>query len=114
MSTSNPTALCSADFYRDVVEGKRPSMIGFTAVWCVPCRAMGVTLANLNRAMGERVLVTTIDIDDESILAEQLGIDSVPTLVFFQSGVEVKRLLHMPHAGQLERLAERVLFGADD
>jgi hypothetical protein len=34
--------------------------------------------------------------------------------VFFQSGVEVKRLLHMPHAGQLERLAERVLFGADD
>ena len=110
MSLSQPPALNLADYQRQVRDAQRPALIGFRAEWCVPCRSMESVFANLMGVFGERVLIATVDIDDEPELAEQLGIGSVPTLVLFKDGLEVRRQLHLSNEADLEQLIEQHLL----
>jgi len=74
---------------------------------------MGATFLNLSRAAHPFVLFGVIDIDDEPELAEQLLVGSVPTLLFFDSGIEVKRILRTPKEAELEIMIEK-LFSSNN
>ena len=65
------------------------SVLRFTAPWCKPCK----TLAQQIDEMGLSESVTVVDIDEQPQLAQQYGVKSVPTLVAFDDGKEVKRLV---------------------
>jgi thioredoxin 1 len=64
-------------------------VIRFTASWCQPCKALAMQLIELE--LNDSVKV--IDIDEQSKLAIQYGVRSVPTLVMLEHGKEVKRLV---------------------
>ncbi|MBQ2085707.1 MAG: thioredoxin family protein, partial [Oscillospiraceae bacterium] len=62
----------------------------FNAGWCGPCRAMHPILEEL--AEGEHnYKIVSIDIDDESDLAEDYDVMSIPCLVLFDKGQEIDR-----------------------
>ena len=64
-------------------------ILRFTASWCQPCKALAQQLEEL----GLDKDVTVIDIDEQSALAIQYGVRSVPTLVVIDSNKEVKRMV---------------------
>ena len=64
-------------------------VLRFTASWCQPCKALAQQLEEL----GLDKEVTVIDIDEQSNLAIQYGVRSVPTLVALDNQKEVKRLI---------------------
>jgi thioredoxin-like negative regulator of GroEL len=59
----------------------------FTASWCQPCKGLAMMLNSIEISTP----IEIIDIDEQSNVAIQYGIRSVPTLIVFENGVEVKR-----------------------
>ena len=63
-------------------------VLKFSASWCGPCKALSMTLKDIDDL---DTVVKEIDIDDQLDLAATYNIRSVPTLVVLQDGTEVRR-----------------------
>ncbi len=73
-------------FESEVLGENRPVMVDFWASWCGPCRAMGATLEKVAPEMGGRVKIVKVDVDANPETAARYGIQSIPSLVFFEGG----------------------------
>jgi thioredoxin 1 len=69
-----------------VLAGDRPVVVDFWAEWCPPCKAISRSLAELAEEFGERMVVATLNSDDNPNTARAYGIMSLPTLLVFRRG----------------------------
>lgn len=75
--------------FNSIIKENRPVIVDFHAVWCGPCKTQSPILKEIADELGERIRVIKIDVDQNSELASQYHIQSVPTLMIFKNG-EVK------------------------
>ena len=75
----------------------------FTADWCQPCKKTRPIVEELNR---EQITAgfQIVDVDDNSDLVKNFNIQSVPTFILFDGGVEKKRVIGLQTREQLEEL----------
>lgn len=62
--------------------GNKPAIIDFYADWCGPCRIMSPRLDEIAREYAGKIIVYKVDTQKEQQLSADLGIQSLPTLVF--------------------------------
>jgi len=62
--------------------GKRPAIIDFYADWCAPCRQLSPLVEEIAKEYSGKIDVYKVDTDKENILAQNLGITGLPTLLF--------------------------------
>ena len=79
-------------------------LVDFYAVWCPPCRALAPLLERFASEHAERVKVVKVDSDEEEALSARYGIRTVPTIVAFRNGEEVKRAVNPQSRAALEAL----------
>lgn len=77
-----------ASFARDVIDASMqvPVIVDFWAPWCGPCKQLGPLLEKTVQAARGRVRLVKIDIDQNQALAQQLRIQSIPTVYAFFQG----------------------------
>ena len=63
-------------------EGKLPAIIDFYATWCGPCRMLSPRVEEIAKEYAGKIVVYKVDTDQEKLLAENMGISSLPTLLF--------------------------------
>ena len=63
-------------------EGTRPALIDFYADWCAPCRQLSPLVEEIAKEYSGKIDVYKVDTEKEGVLAQQLGITGLPTLVF--------------------------------
>jgi thioredoxin len=63
-------------------EGSKPAIIDFYADWCAPCRQLSPLVEELAEKYSGKIVVYKVDTEKERILAQQLGISALPTLLF--------------------------------
>lgn len=62
--------------------GDKPAIIDFFATWCGPCKAISPVLDELAKEYAGKLYIYKVDIDQESDLTANFGINSVPTFLF--------------------------------
>jgi len=72
---------------------KGVTLIDFNASWCAPCRAQEPVIKKLISLYRDRAAIIEINIDDHHLLATEYGVQSIPTLIIFKEGKEIKRFV---------------------
>ena len=83
-------AVTKETFETEVLKSDKPVLADFNAGWCGPCKAMKPVLEELAAAT-PGVKFVSIDIDDQDELSDDYDVASIPCLVLFKGGEEVKR-----------------------
>lgn len=77
----------NAEFNNEIKEGR--VLVDFFATWCGPCKMLSLVMEKFD-SKGV-IPIVKVDIDEDSMLANEYQISSVPTLIIFENGKEVKR-----------------------
>ena len=101
-------------FARDVLDASMrvPVLVDFWAPWCGPCKQLTPLLEKLVRAAKGKVRLVKIDIDQNPELAQQLRIQSVPTVYAFLGGQPVTGFAGAQPESQIKALIDKLIAGA--
>lgn len=84
-----------------VLSQDKPVLIDFWAPWCGPCRMQGPILDQVSTQLGERAIITKVNVDEEPALAAQFGVSSIPTLVVLKDQKIAQRWVGVQRAEAL-------------
>jgi len=82
-----------ATFEAEVLQSPVPVLVDFYGDYCAPCRQLKPVLAELANDVGDQAKVFTVDIGTNERLTEKYGINVVPTLIVFNKGRFIHRLV---------------------
>lgn len=82
------------------------TLVDFHAVWCAPCKMIAPIIQTLAVQNNGKACVAKIDIDESPMVSTKLQITSVPTLILFKAGKEVKRVVGVKDIDFLQNLID--------
>jgi thioredoxin 1 len=100
------------NFESEVTNASEPVLVDFWAEWCGPCQMVGPVIDELASEYKGKAKVGKVDVDNASALASQFGVQNIPTVILFENGQPVERVVgakrKSDYAQLLDaRLAER-------
>ena len=102
---TKPIDVTDASFKTDVLDSDLPVLVDFGAEWCAPCRVIGPVVAEIAEEYAGRLKVARIDVDQNSVVAGQYRIMSIPSLLLFKNGEKVDQVIGaVPKESLVQRL----------
>lgn len=86
-----------------------PVLLDFWAPWCGPCKSLGPILEKLADEYAGAFILAKINTDDEQMLATQLGIRSLPTVMLIKDGQQLDGFMGAQPEGQIRAMLEKHL-----
>ena len=93
--------LTKENFQAEITESDKPVLVDFWAVWCGPCQMMAPILHELEAEMPD-VQIGKVNVDEQMDLARQFRVVSIPTLIIFKNGQEVRRMVGVTSKEELK------------
>lgn len=82
--------LTKENFEAEVLNSEIPVLVDFWASWCGPCMMLSPVVAELADELEGKVKVGKVNVDEQSELAMQYRVASIPTLLLFKNGTLAK------------------------
>ena len=80
------------NFAQEVLKSEKPVLVDMYADWCGPCMMMAPEIEAYSEET-DKVKVCKLDVDQATDLALTFGVMSIPTVILFENGQEVKRFV---------------------
>ena len=78
--------ITSSEFETLVLKSEKPVLVDFYADWCGPCKMLLPILDEIDFTD-----VLKVNVDELPEIAKRFGVMSIPTLIFFNNGLEQNR-----------------------
>ena len=93
--------LATENFQAEITKSDKTVLVDFWAVWCGPCQMMAPILYELEEEVPD-VQIGKVNVDEQMELARQFRVVSIPTLIVFKNGQEVKRMVGVTSKEELK------------
>lgn len=90
---ANLTDIKENNFKSEVLDAKGKVLVDFWAPWCGPCKMQGPILEKLVASGEIQAKIVKVNTDENPGIASQFSIQSIPTLIIFENGKEIERLI---------------------
>ena len=88
-----PVKVTDGTFEEMVVESDKLVLVDFGAEWCPPCKMLEPVLTELAQELDGKLIIGTLDVDENQDTAMNFGIMGLPTLLLFKGGAPVDRIV---------------------
>ena len=78
------------NFEAEVTEFKGTVLVDFWASWCMPCKMLSPVVDEVAEEVTS-AKVAKVNVDEQQSLAARFNVMSIPTLIVFKDGKEVRR-----------------------
>ena len=79
------------NFEEEVLKAKLPVLVDFYADWCGPCKMLAPTIDEIAQELDGKVKVVKVNVDEADEVAANYAVMSIPTLIVFKEGQDVKK-----------------------
>ncbi len=97
------------NFKDEVLGSETPVLVDFWAEWCTPCRIVSPIIEELATEYGEKLKVGKLDVDANGQSAQNYGVMSIPSIIFFKNGQPVKTMIGAQSKDNYKREIDAVL-----
>lgn len=77
--------------FKDVIAKDEYVVVDFWASWCGPCKMLAPIFEKVAEKFGGKAIFAKVDVDEESDIAAEYNIFSIPTIIMFKGGNEIAR-----------------------
>lgn len=84
-------------------------LVDFFATWCGPCKMQKPVLVELAKENAGKLTIGTLDTDKCQNLSARFNIRSIPCMILFKDGKEVKRIIGYHQKAELLKELEEYL-----
>lgn len=90
---SHPVEVSDATFAAEVLRSDLPVLVDLWAPWCGPCRMIAPVVEKLAGEYAGRLKVAKLNVDDNPRTAMNYQVQGIPTLLIFQGGEVIDRIV---------------------
>ncbi len=83
-------SLTDGDFETHVLNRESPILVDFWAPWCGPCRMLSPILEAVAGELAGKLTIGKVNVDENPMIAQALGIQAIPTMLLFNEGQIIK------------------------
>jgi thioredoxin 1 len=76
-------------------------LVDFWAPWCGPCKMQTPILEKVAAEVGEKAVISKVNVDENPELAAKYGIRSIPTLILLKDGESKQQLVGLQQQAAL-------------
>jgi thioredoxin 1 len=88
-----PITLTDENFDREVLQAEGKVLVDMWAPWCGPCRMMGPVIDEIAEEYEGTLKVGKLNVDENPDTAARYGVMSIPTLLVFENGQLVNKMI---------------------
>ncbi len=95
---------------KEAIESGHALVIDFWATWCGPCMKLSPVIDELSEKYADKVVIGKYNVEDETEFATENRIMSIPTILFFKNGEQIRDLrLAGATREQIEKNIEKLI-----
>jgi len=84
--------LNNSNFEKEILDSTGLKLVDFYADWCGPCKMVAPIIQEIAEERKD-IVVGKINVDESYELAAKYNVSSIPTIILFNNGEEINRIV---------------------